>query len=154
MRTIQWGVIVCACIFLFGCTTGTTGNPAVDATAGNHRLAPCPKTPNCVSSLQPNDPHYVPPLRYTGDRDAAFRKLVALITSYPRARIVAKEANDLRVEFRSAIFRFVDDTTFFFSADQPVIHVRSASRVGYSDFGVNRRRVEDIRKRWNKELLD
>jgi len=66
---------------------------------------------------------------------------------------VAKEANYLRAEFRSAILRFVDDVEFLFSADQSVIDVRSASRVGYYDFGMNRRRIEDIRKKWNEELL-
>ena len=92
------------------------------------------------------DEHYVPPLHYTGDKDDAYRNLVALIASRQRTRIVVKEANYLRAEFRSAILRFVDDVEFLFSADQAVIDVRSASRVGYSDFGVNRRGIEDIRK--------
>jgi uncharacterized protein (DUF1499 family) len=73
--------------------------------------------------------------------------LVDLIASQQRAKIVAKEANYVRAEFRSAIFRFVDDVEFLFSEDQPVIDVRSASRMGYYDFGVNRRRIEDIRSR-------
>ena len=92
------------------------------------------------------------PLRYTGNKDAAYQKLVTLIASQQRARIVVKEANYLRAEFKSAILRFVDDVEFLFSADQPVIDVRSASRVGYYDFGVNRRRIEYIRNRWNQDL--
>jgi uncharacterized protein (DUF1499 family) len=149
MKTIQRVIIMCVYIFLFGCTIAKTSNPTVEVTAGKNRLAPCPKTPNCVSSIDPMDEHYVPPLRYTGDKDDAYRKLVALIASGQRARIVVKEANYLRAEFRSAILRFVDDVEFLFSEDQAVIDVRSASRVGYSDFGMNRRRIEDIRKRWN-----
>jgi uncharacterized protein (DUF1499 family) len=88
-------------------------------------------------------------LGYTGSKDDAYRKLVALIASYRGTRLVATQDNYLRAEFRSAIFRFVDDVEFLFSEDQPVIHVRSASRAGYYDFGVNRRRIEDIRKKWN-----
>lgn len=149
MKTIQRVIIMGVYIFLFGCTIAKTSNPTVEVAAGKNRLAPCPKTPNCVSSIDPMDEHYVPPLRYTGDKEDAYRKLVALIASGQRARIVVKEANYLRAEFRSAILRFVDDVEFLFSADQAVIDVRSASRVGYSDFGMNRRRIEDIRKRWN-----
>ena len=98
------------------------------------------------------DEHYVQPLRYTGNKDAAYQKLVTLIESHQGARIVAKEAYYLRVEFRSAILQFVDDVEFLFSVDQPVTDVRSASRVGYYDFGANRRRIEYIRNQWNQGL--
>ena len=141
------------CIFLFGCTITKPPNPTFDITDHKNRLAPCPKTPNCVSSIDPMDEHYVPPLRYTGNKDNVYRKLVDLIGSYKRARIVVKESNYLRAEFRSAILQFVDDVEFLFSADLPLIDVRSASRVGYYDFGVNRRRIEDIRKRWDEGLV-
>lgn len=150
MKNNQLAIIMCGCIFLFGCTISDSSNLAVEVIAGKNRLAPCPKSPNCVSSKDPMDKNYVQPLRYTGNKDAAYQKLVTLISSYQRARIVAKEANYLRAEFRSAILRFVDDVEFLFSADQQVIDVRSASRVGYYDFGVNRRRIEDIRKKWNE----
>lgn len=98
------------------------------------------------------DKHYVAPLRYTGNKDEAYRKLVDLISSQQRAQVVAEEANYLRAEFKSALFGFVDDVEFIFSEDQPVIDVRSASRVGYYDFGVNRRRVEHIRNQWNHDV--
>ena len=151
INAIQFAIILCVCFFLFGCTIAKTSKPAIEVTAGKSCLAPCPKTSNCVSSLEPMSEHYVPPLRYTGNKDAAYRKLVALIASDQRARIVAKEDNYLRAEFRSAILRFVDDVEFLFSTDQPVIDVRSASRVGYYDFGANRRRIELIRNQWNED---
>jgi len=151
MRSTQWAAILFGCMLLVCCANGSPAKPKA-AAAGTHRLAPCPNTPNCVSSTAPNEEHYVPPLRYTGNKDAAYRTLAALIVSYPRARIVAKDANYLRAEFRSALFRFVDDVEFVFSPDQPMIDVRSASRVGYSDLGANRRRIEDIRKRWDETL--
>jgi uncharacterized protein (DUF1499 family) len=153
MKTIQRAIIMCVCIFLFGCMISKTSNLAVKVTAGKNRLAPCPKSPNCVSSKGPMDEHHIQPLHYTGNKEAAYQKLVTLISSHQRARIVAKEANYLKAKFRSAILEFVDDVKFLFSADQPVIDVRSASRVGYYDFGMNRRRIEDIRKRWNEELM-
>ncbi|HBH47647.1 MAG TPA: DUF1499 domain-containing protein [Bacteroidales bacterium] len=153
MKTIQRTIIMCVCIFLLSCMISETSNLAIEVTAGKNHVAPCPKTPNCVSSKDPMDEQYVQPLHYTGNKDAAYQKLVTLISSHQRARIVAKEANYLRAEFRSAILRFVDDVEFLFSADQSVIDVRSASRVGYYDFGMNRRRIEDIRKKWNEELL-
>jgi len=78
-------------------------NPTFDITDHKNRFALCPKTPNCVSSIDPMDEHYVPPLRYTGNKNNVYRKLVDLIGSYKRARIVAKEPNYLRAEFRSAI---------------------------------------------------
>ena len=153
MKTTQRAIALCLCMFILGCMTFKTPSPAVADTAGNTRLAPCPQSPNCVSSRDPRDKHYLQPLRYTGNKEAAYQRLVTLIASHRRARIVAKEADYLKVEFRSAMLRFVDDVEFFFPADQPVIEVRSASRVGYYDFGMNRRRVEDIRKQWNEEPL-
>ena len=59
MKTIQRAIIMCVCIFLFGCTIAKTSNLAVEVTAGKNRLAPCPKSPNCVSSIDPMDEHYV-----------------------------------------------------------------------------------------------
>jgi uncharacterized protein (DUF1499 family) len=95
---------------------------------------------------------YIPPLGYSGERGAAYRKLVLLVESEPRARIVVTQANYLRVEYRSAVFRFVDDVEFLFPPNRAEIEVRSASRLGYYDFGKNRRRIEDIRRRWEKGL--
>ena len=152
MKTIQGAAIICGCIFLSGCMIAKTSNTAAGFAAGKNRLAPCPESPNCVSSMDPENGHYIQPLRYTGNKDAAYQRLATWIASQQRARIVSREANYLRAEFRSAMFRFVDDVEFVFSTDQPVIDVRSSSRVGYYDFGVNHRRIESIRNRWNQDL--
>jgi uncharacterized protein (DUF1499 family) len=148
MKSIRKPMIICFCIFPLGCTIGDTSNQAVQTPVGKAYLAPCPKSPNCVSSMEPNEKHYIPPLRYTGKKEIAYRKLVDMIESDKRAWIIAKQANYLKVEFRSAIFKFMGDVEFFFPSNLPVIEVRSASRVGYYDFGMNRKRIEDIRKRW------
>ena len=105
----------------------------------NGRLAPCRRTPNCVSSqADPSDAeHYIAPLKGTME---AVRKAVE---SLPRATIVSEEQNYLYAEFRSKLLGFVDDVEFFH--DGSVIQVRSASRLGRRDFAVNRRRIERLR---------
>lgn len=153
MNTFLKFIVTCSCIFLLGCTTGKVSNLTVQGPSEKIRLEPCPKTPNCVSSIEPiGSKHYISPLRYTAGKDLAYRNLVVLIESIPGARIVAKQADYIKAEIRSSIFRFVDDVAFLFSPDQSVIEVRSASRVGYYDFGKNRRRIEDVRKRWDAGL--
>lgn len=74
------------------------------------------------------------------------RRIKTVVAEMPRAKIVILENNYLHVEFRSAFFRFVDDVEFLIDPEEQLIHFRSASRVGYSDFGVNRDRMERIRK--------
>ncbi len=109
------------------------------------RLAPCKRTPNCVSSqADPGDAvHYVTPILCRGDPRSALR---AAIRAMPRARIVRETPDYLHAEFRSRLMRFVDDVEFVLDAAKGVIHVRSASRLGRHDFGVNRARVEKIRE--------
>ena len=105
----------------------------------NGRLAPCRRTPNCVSSqADPSDAeHYIAPLNGTME---AVRKA---IESLPRATIVSEKQNYLYAEFRSKLLGFVDDVELFY--DGSAIQVRSASRLGRRDFGVNRNRVERLR---------
>jgi uncharacterized protein (DUF1499 family) len=114
---------------------------------GAHRLAPCPRKRNCVSSLEPAGRRHMEPIRYTGSPDEARRRLLAVLRAWPRTRIVADEPDYLHVECRSAVFRFVDDVEFAFAPEAGLIHFRSASRVGSFDWGVNRKRMETIRRR-------
>lgn len=108
------------------------------------RLSPCRSTPNCVSSqADPADKeHYIAPIAFKGDAIAAVRKAVE---SMPRSRVISADSHYLYAEFRSALLGYVDDVEFHY--DGKVIHVRSASRLGRRDFGVNRARVEELRKR-------
>jgi uncharacterized protein (DUF1499 family) len=105
----------------------------------NGRLAPCRRTPNCVSSqADPSDAeHYIAPLKGTME---AVRKAVE---SLPRTTIVSQRQNYLYAEFRSKLLGFVDDVEFLYDGNS--IQVRSASRLGRRDFGVNRNRVERLR---------
>jgi uncharacterized protein (DUF1499 family) len=109
-----------------------------------NRLAPCPRTPNCVSTQAPPGPQHMDPIPYTGALGQARAKLLTVLRNYPRTRIVREEADTLRAECRSAFFHFVDDVEFVFDDDAKRIHFRSASRLGRKDFGVNRKRMEEI----------
>ena len=109
------------------------------------RLAPCPDKPNCVSSVATDASHHVEPLRFTGSLENALDRLEIILRGLPRVTVVAVEGGYLRAEFKSALLGFVDDVEFMADASAAFIHVRSASRVGYSDLGVNRKRVEEIR---------
>lgn len=115
-------------------------------------LKPCPDKPNCVSSLaQPGSDHYVEPLPLREDIATAKTALKKIIMEMPRTAVIAEDSNSLHVTFTSKIFRFVDDVQFYFDEAHKVIHVRSASRSGYYDFGVNRRRVEKISARLSSQ---
>jgi uncharacterized protein (DUF1499 family) len=118
---------------------------ATHATAGPNRLSPCPDSPNCVSSLSTDSAHFIEPLRYAGNLAYARQKLIELLENSKRTRLIRVETDYIHAEFRSLIFNFVDDVEFYFSSEDRIIHVRSASRMGYYDFGVNRRRVERLR---------
>ncbi len=112
-------------------------------------LKPCPSSPNCVSSLAEEDAaHRVAPLNWTGDLDQAKAQLRQAVLAAGHATVVVEEDLYWHIEFRSRIFRFVDDVEFRFDPRTRLIHVRSASRVGHSDLGVNRTRVETIRARF------
>jgi uncharacterized protein (DUF1499 family) len=108
----------------------------------NGRLAPCRRTPNCVSSqADPADTeHYIAPIPFRGEAIAAVRKALAAM---PRVTIVSEKQNYLYAAFRSRLLGYVDDVEFFF--DGNAIQVRSAARLGRRDFGVNRNRVERLR---------
>ena len=109
------------------------------------KLAPCPSTPNCVCSQSEDAEHKIEPLTYKSTPEVAFTQLKQAIASQPRTKIITQSPNYLYAEFTSAIMKFVDDVEFYLDEDAKVIHVRSASRLGQSDLGVNRKRIETIR---------
>lgn len=115
------------------------------------RLAPCPNRPNCVSTQATEERHVIQPLRYEGDTAAAMQKLQLLLEDKFGAKIVKRTETYIHAEFTSSVFRFVDDVEFVVDRDEKLIHFRSASRVGYSDFGANRRRMEAIRQAFVQE---
>lgn len=125
--------------------------PTTDAQGKDRVLTPCPSRPNCVSSLDRDPKHYVEPLRFTGSIKDAHDRLLGIVSNFKRTKVVTNENHFIGAEFTSLVFRFVDDVEFYFDAPNKIIHVKSASRVGYSDLGVNRRRIEKIRKQFDLE---
>jgi len=118
-------------------------------------LRVCPKSPNCVSSEAKDERHAIEPFRIRGAPDADLTLIRDEIASMPRWRIVTATNNYIHVECRSRIFRFVDDLELYLNPSNGIISIRSASRIGYSDFGANRRRVEFLRSKLRaKQLIE
>ena len=128
---------------LFG--TLFAGSPPATLGVRDGRLAPCPDRPNCVSSEATDDAHRVAALDFTGDPAAALQRLDRVIAGQDSASIVTRRDGYLHAEFTTRLMGFVDDFEARVDLAAGVIQVRSASRLGYGDLGVNRGRVEAIR---------
>lgn len=124
----------------------TAADPPADDDTAAPRLAPCPSTPNCVCSDAADPPHAIAPLRISGDPARAWQALVDHIRADGTYTIVEELDGYLRAEARTRILRFVDDVQFQLRPDRGEIAMRSASRIGYSDLGANRRRLEKLRE--------
>ena len=117
--------------------------PTLGVTEG--KLVPCPASPNCVSTQTDSQAHKMQPIAWRGTRQIAVSRIEETISrDFPRATLVEEGPGYLRYEFRSLIFRFVDDVEFFVDDAAAEIHYRSASRVGHSDLGANRSRMKKI----------
>ena len=115
-------------------------------------MSPCPSSPNCVSSLSEDRKHFIEPLQFNGSRDEARQELLGILEKQKGVRVTRSETDYIHAEFRSLILKFVDDVEFLFTEEGNIIHVKSASRVGYSDLGANRRRIERIRSVFESRL--
>lgn len=113
-------------------------------------LAPCPTSPNAVSTEATDSQHQMPPIALTGSTEDAIERLKEIVSEFPNAKIITASPDYLHVEFTSKIFRFVDDVEFHGSEADHCIHFRSASRTGRSDFGVNRARMNKITAAYTK----
>ena len=107
------------------------------------KLAACPSSPNCVNSQADDRQHGISPLTFSGDAVKAMGKLAGVVAAIPRTQVIQRRSDYLYVEFSTPFMGFVDDVEFY--CDGKAIQVRSASRLGYSDLGVNRKRIEAIR---------
>ena len=108
-------------------------------------LSACPSSPNCVSTQANDEAHAIAPFRYKKSRVEAKEALKAVIASLPRATLIEEDEAYLRYEFTSLLLRCVDDIEVVLDETTKTIQFRSASRTGYSDLGVNRRRMEQVR---------
>lgn len=113
------------------------------------KFYPCPNTPNCVSTQAIDAKHKMSPIKYSGTLSEAKEKIINIVNSLKRSKIIANTENYIHAEVRTAIFKFVDDVEFLFDDSEKFIQFRSRARVGYSDMGVNRKRMEKIREIFN-----
>jgi uncharacterized protein (DUF1499 family) len=109
-------------------------------------LAPCPATPNCVSSEANDDTHRVDAFALRLPPDEAWDAVEQAVSAMPRTTVITRDATYLHAECASAVFGFVDDLELHLRAADNLIAVRSASRLGKGDLGVNRKRVERLRR--------
>lgn len=153
-------IIGVAVVLIALCSIGATllfagkiafpGTRPTDIGVQSGQLAPCPNTPNCVNSQSQAAQSQIEPLTYNTTPVNAIADLKKVIGGMERTSIVTETQNYLYAEFTSKLMGFVDDVEFLVDDHAKVIHVRSASRLGKSDLGVNRQRVEAIRAKLNE----
>jgi uncharacterized protein (DUF1499 family) len=143
MRTADVTISI-ACMVLLMVNPTTEANPAGAARA---HFEPCSSAPHCVSSQAPETDtrHYIVPFTFDGAPRGAMAALKRVVGAIPRTRLVTESADYLHYEFTSRVFKFVDDVEFYVDEAAKRVDVRSSSRIGWWDVGVNRRRVEQIR---------
>lgn len=134
-------------IFIWARTASRPTNLGV--TAG--RLAPCPATPNCVTTQTGTPDQMMQPLPYTTSQEEAQSRLLQIVQALPRARVIVNQPGYLAIETRSPTFGFPDDTEFLFDDANKIIHFRAAARLGKSDMGMNRKRMEEISRRFQAQ---
>jgi uncharacterized protein (DUF1499 family) len=140
---LAWGTIIALNMFT---------SPPSELGVTNMQLFPCPNSPNCVSTQAEDEEHRMPPLPFAGTAESAMDAVKQTLQSMPRMRIVEEQANYLHVESTSLLLRFVDDVEFLFDEKSQLIHFRSASRIGYSDLGANRKRMEKFCKGFERRI--
>jgi uncharacterized protein (DUF1499 family) len=131
-------------VLMAACAGARPDNPGTK----NGLLALCPNSPNCVSSQGKDGRHSIAPLTFSNDPDSAMPRLKMLLKNRKDTTLIEADSGYLRVEFHTTFF--VDDGEFLLDREKKLIHIRSASRIGYSDLGKNRSRLEEIRRDFAK----
>ena len=142
-----------AIIILWG-ISGCSGSRPENLGLKNNLLAACPESPNCVLSQKSDPKHQIQPISYAGSLEDTKDILNHVIRSMDDTRIITQNAVYWHIEFTTRWCRFIDDVEFYFVESETLIHLRSASRQGYWDFGVNRERMKVIRSRFEKLTKD
>lgn len=113
------------------------------------KFYPCPKSPNCVSTQSTDEKHKMGPLSFNTLEEAK-TKIKGIIGTFKRTKLVTENDNYLHYEFRTATFKFVDDVEFYFDDSAKLVHFRSAARMGWSDLGVNKKRMKKVTELYSK----
>jgi len=137
---------LCALVALLaGCASGPVGGIKSSTRSDATELAPCPTRPSCVVSRDDAGAHAVDALSFYGPSQNAMARLTDILSKMPRTRVITSNENYVHATAESRWLRFTDDVEFLLNPQSSRIEVRSCSRLGYYDFGVNRARVEAIR---------
>lgn len=149
VKRIMNGFLVLSLISLLGCGASKPEDLGVD----NGQFKPCPSSPNCVSTQADtsDNEHYIEPIKYKITNEKAKKKLMDVIDQMPRTNVIKNQDDYIYVTFTTRIMRFVDDVEFYLPANNKVIHFRSASRIGYSDLGKNRERMNSVKEKFAKQ---
>lgn len=140
-RTYKHALALPLLVLLSACSGTAPDNLGIH----DGQLSACPDSPNCVNSQASDARHAIEPLPLQGTAEETQARLKALLSAEPRVSVVEEAPGYLRAEFSSKLMRFVDDVEFMIGAAG--VDVRSASRLGYADFDVNRERIEHLRQR-------
>lgn len=160
MMIIKWGLIIIALVIITGLIVGQLGllkgSPPTDLGVHDGRLKPPSNTPNSVSSQAALYPDHlqrayaeIAPFPLKGDADATLDRIASIIESMEGGKIVKKAPGYIYAQFTTRLMKYVDDVEFWYDPSAKVIQVRSASRLGSSDLGVNRKRIETIRQKFD-----
>ncbi len=129
---------------LTGCSSPRPTNLGLVEKGNQKLLRKCPDSPNCINSHYSDDKdHYLEPLKYETSKEEAKKLLLRILKNTSNVQVVTEEANYIHAEFTSSLFKFVDDVEFNLHKEG-LIHFRSASRLGYSDLGANKKRMSQI----------
>jgi uncharacterized protein (DUF1499 family) len=148
MKLLKWLLIIVVIgvvlFFVLRLLVGR-GSPMPDNLGvENGRLAPCPESPNCVSSYETDEEHGMDAMVLEGETAVAQAKLLTIIEAMPNSTLITNEPGYIHAEFRSPTMNFVDDVEFYFDEEAGLIQFRSAARLGYEDMNANRNRMEAI----------
>ena len=139
-------IIAILSVLLAGCS-GAKPKLGIDSL----KLMPCPSSPNCVSTQAKDKEHFVNPIMVESTSLQIKERILKILSELNQSKVITTKENYIRAEFTSKIFGFVDDVEFYFphtKSKKTTIHIRSASRIGYSDLGANKKRIEEIRTKF------
>jgi len=145
-RTPPIAILLTCLIFGLGsCKTPAPTNIGLTKAGTLH---PCPDSPNCVSTMEEatDKKHHIGAIYYESTMEEALEHVLATIKEMKGTEVITRELNYIHVEFTTRLMSFVDDVEFLIDDERKTIHFRSASRVGYSDMGANRRRMEKFKE--------
>ncbi|KAA3603960.1 MAG: DUF1499 domain-containing protein [Calditrichaeota bacterium] len=114
------------------------------------KFFPCPDFPNCVSSQETDEEHKIEPIKFENENPIS--QLEKVISSFPKTTILTKTENYIYAEFQTFLMNYIDDVEFYIDFENKLIHVKSFSRLGKSDLGANRKRVEEIKNKFKNGI--